>query len=74
MKRIETINITLEDYEAQITNIETRFSHPEEFKDHAELIRYGEDYQQLKSQTEELWAEWEISSEEAERIEKDLQL
>ena len=74
IKRIETINVALEGYEAQITDIETRFSHPEEFKDHAELIQYGEDYQQLKSQTAELWAEWESSSEEAERIEKDLQL
>ena len=66
--RIGEINARLVNHEAQITELEAMFSRPDQFNDATQLAASGEQYRELKEETQSLWEEWEALSLEAERI------
>ena len=67
-RRIEEINASLSGYEANIAELEAKFSQPGQFDGPAQLALAGERYAVLKEQAGSLWEEWERLSAEAENI------
>ena len=53
--RIEEINVALTNHEAQMAELETLFSSPDEFGDPIQLAAYGEQYRALKEAADSLW-------------------
>ncbi|MDO8750203.1 MAG: ABC-F family ATP-binding cassette domain-containing protein [Dehalococcoidia bacterium] len=70
--RIDEIDAKLVDHEAQIAELESMFSSPDQFDDVAQLAASGEQYRELKEESQALWEEWERLSLEAERIDSRL--
>lgn len=56
-----------------MAELETLFSRPGEFEDHAQLASAGERYRVLKEEAGSLWEEWERLSVEAESIDSKLE-
>jgi ATP-binding cassette subfamily F protein 3 len=71
--RIGEINSKLEDHEARIAELEDMFSRPYEFEDAAQLTVFGEQHRVIKDETQSLWDEWERLSQQAEKIDNQLQ-
>lgn len=70
--RIDEIDAKLVDHEARIAELEAMFSSPDQFDDVAQLAASGEQYRELKEESQSLWEEWERLSLEAERIDSRL--
>jgi len=71
--RIGEINSKLEGHEARIAELEAMFSRSDEFEDAAQLTAFGEQHRVIKDEAQSLWDEWERLSQEAEKIDKQLQ-
>ncbi|MSQ40950.1 MAG: ABC transporter ATP-binding protein [Dehalococcoidia bacterium] len=70
--RINEIDAKLVGHEARIAELEAMFSSPDQFADLAQLAVSGEQYRELKEESQSLWEEWERLSLEAERIDSRL--
>ena len=70
--RIDEIDAKLVDHEARIAELEAMFSSPDQFDDVAQLAASGEQYRELKEESQSLWDEWERLSLESERIDSRL--
>ncbi len=70
--RIDEIDAKLVGHEARITELEAMFSNPDQFDDAAQLAASGEQYRELKEETQSLWEEWERLSLAAARIDSQL--
>jgi ATP-binding cassette, subfamily F, member 3 len=70
--RIEKIDATLADYDAQITRMEKLFSDPEQISDPTGLAELGKQYETVKNDSQTLWKQWEQLSLDAQRVETQL--
>ena len=70
--RIDEIEAKLLGHEVRIAELEAMFSSPDQFDDVAQLAAAGEQYRELKAESQSLWEEWERLSLEAESIESRL--
>ncbi len=70
-KRIGEIEVRLPDLEAQLAEIETLLSNPDQYGDLAQVVSSGEKYRLLKEEVRLLTEEWERLSLEAERVTKE---
>jgi ATP-binding cassette subfamily F protein 3 len=70
--RIDEVDAKLVDREARIAELEAMFSSPDQFEDTVQLAASGEQYRELKEESQSLWKEWESLSLEAERIDSQL--
>jgi hypothetical protein len=66
--RADTINVTLNGIEAEISEMESLFSAPSQYNNAQDLISLGEKYKKLKSKAQLLWDEWDVLSTEADEI------
>ena len=66
--KIESVNVSLADYEARIAELEDMFCNPGRFDDPAQLAASGEQYRALKEEAESLLEEWERLSLEADTV------
>jgi ATP-binding cassette subfamily F protein 3 len=71
-KRVGEINVSLETYTLQLTELETLFSSPEKVESKDHLATSGEQYRVLKTEEQSLWKEWENVSLEAESVDRRL--
>lgn len=70
--RVEKIDAALVANEAQITQLESLFSNPDQVNDPSRLVMLGKKYQALKTEAQRLLEEWEQLSLDAERIDRQL--
>ncbi len=70
--QIGEIDAMLVGHEARIAELEAMFSRSDQFGDAAQLAASGEQYRELKEETQSLWEEWEALSLEAEKIDSRL--
>ena len=71
-KRMNEIDATVGEHEAQIAELEALFSSPDQFGDASQLAASGERHRALKEQAQSLWDEWARLSLEAESIDSRL--
>ena len=71
-KRIEEIDVSINDHEARIAELEAMFATPEQFDEPDQIAASGKQYRALKEETQALWEEWERLSTQAENIDSEL--
>ena len=71
-RRIDELNASISDCEADIAKLEAKFADPGQFAGPDQLSLAGERYAALKQEVGSMWEEWETLSVDSENVERRL--